>query len=134
MRRTFSLIAAVITALATLTAPAHASVLLDASGSGDANGASWFVHPFEVTEPGPLTVTVDWTDPTASVYVFLRAPDQPGNVANDRTAAKPKTLTWDVETTGTWEVAIKVKEGITCLLYTSPSPRDRQKSRMPSSA
>ena len=24
--------------------------------------------------------------------------------------------------------------GITCLLYTSPSPRDRQKSRMPSSA
>ena len=23
---------------------------------------------------------------------------------------------------------------ITCLLYTSPSPRDRQKSRMPSSA
>ena len=25
-------------------------------------------------------------------------------------------------------------EGDTCLLYTSPSPRDRQKSRMPSSA
>ena len=26
------------------------------------------------------------------------------------------------------------KDLITCLLYTSPSPRDRQKSRMPSSA
>ena len=25
-------------------------------------------------------------------------------------------------------------EGLVCLLYTSPSPRDRQKSRMPSSA
>ena len=25
-------------------------------------------------------------------------------------------------------------KGVTCLLYTSPSPRDRQKSRMPSSA
>ena len=25
-------------------------------------------------------------------------------------------------------------ENIVCLLYTSPSPRDRQKSRMPSSA
>src|SRR5678809_1583140 len=25
-------------------------------------------------------------------------------------------------------------DGYTCLLYTSPSPRDRQKSRMPSSA
>ena len=26
------------------------------------------------------------------------------------------------------------RHGISCLLYTSPSPRDRQKSRMPSSA
>ena len=26
------------------------------------------------------------------------------------------------------------RDGIFCLLYTSPSPRDRQKSRMPSSA
>ena len=29
---------------------------------------------------------------------------------------------------------IKLNEGWICLLYTSPSPRDRQKSRMPSSA
>ena len=28
----------------------------------------------------------------------------------------------------------KTGSGKTCLLYTSPSPRDRQKSRMPSSA
>ena len=27
-----------------------------------------------------------------------------------------------------------IREGMVCLLYTSPSPRDRQKSRMPSSA
>ena len=32
---------------------------------------------------------------------------------------------------GVYEV---VSEGQICLLYTSPSPRDRQKSRMPSSA
>ena len=30
--------------------------------------------------------------------------------------------------------ANKIALDITCLLYTSPSPRDRQKSRMPSSA
>ena len=42
--------------------------------------------------------------------------------------------------TGDYEKAIdqlvtyKKKNKITCLLYTSPSPRDRQKSRMPSSA
>ena len=28
----------------------------------------------------------------------------------------------------------KIHKNIVCLLYTSPSPRDRQKSRMPSSA
>ena len=28
----------------------------------------------------------------------------------------------------------RVKEMVTCLLYTSPSPRDRTRSRMPSSA
>ena len=29
---------------------------------------------------------------------------------------------------------IPIDWALTCLLYTSPSPRDRQKSRMPSSA
>ena len=33
----------------------------------------------------------------------------------------------------TWVVQ-RVHGGVVCLLYTSPSPRDRQKSRMPSSA
>ena len=34
-----------------------------------------------------------------------------------------------------WERLFYAKElSINCLLYTSPSPRDRQKSRMPSSA
>ena len=31
-------------------------------------------------------------------------------------------------------LGLKNLEELTCLLYTSPSPRDRQKSRMPSSA
>ena len=35
---------------------------------------------------------------------------------------------------GTIESAQNDDVVITCLLYTSPSPRDRQKSRMPSSA
>ena len=36
----------------------------------------------------------------------------------------------------TVKVGVKITEGNkeSCLLYTSPSPRDRQKSRMPSSA
>ena len=33
-----------------------------------------------------------------------------------------------------WQQIIRSAKLWTCLLYTSPSPRDRQKSRMPSSA
>ena len=33
-----------------------------------------------------------------------------------------------------WQSFINDRQGAICLLYTSPSPRDRQKSRMPSSA
>ena len=33
-----------------------------------------------------------------------------------------------------YEPSMKLIRIYTCLLYTSPSPRDRQKSRMPSSA
>ena len=32
------------------------------------------------------------------------------------------------------DLAIMLTESITCLLYTSPSPRDKRQSRMPSSA
>ena len=41
-----------------------------------------------------------------------------------------------VEKTGAWYSFedTKIGQGRDCLLYTSPSPRDRQKSRMPSSA
>ena len=42
----------------------------------------------------------------------------------------PKSLKSD----GKVQVKVRTAQGYTCLLYTSPSPRDRQKSRMPSSA
>ena len=45
------------------------------------------------------------------------------NVANRSVIKKVKHL-----------VALKIIYSYSCLLYTSPSPRDRQKSRMPSSA
>ena len=49
-----------------------------------------------------------------------------------------KTLTIYAFSTENWKRPIKEVDGLlklfSCLLYTSPSPRDRQKSRMPSSA
>ena len=41
---------------------------------------------------------------------------------------------WRAEYQPAMEEIRKGRRSFTCLLYTSPSPRDRQKSRMPSSA
>ena len=44
---------------------------------------------------------------------------------------------WNYPDTGEWDADRNTNEFVAmlpCLLYTSPSPRDRQKSRMPSSA
>ena len=41
---------------------------------------------------------------------------------------------WSIRTTARWMNALAHLPFVDCLLYTSPSPRDRQKSRMPSSA
>ena len=45
-----------------------------------------------------------------------------------------KKITEDVNFVPAYEEAMEKIEAKICLLYTSPSPRDRQKSRMPSSA
>ena len=42
--------------------------------------------------------------------------------------------TWGIYTYVWRYVGLAEMKAFTCLLYTSPSPRDRQKSRMPSSA
>ena len=44
------------------------------------------------------------------------------------------TLVWRMIPLFTAVAAMVAIGAFTCLLYTSPSPRDRQKSRMPSSA
>ena len=59
------------------------------------------------------------------------------NFEADDILATLATEAQDYETlivTGDRDYLQLVNESTTCLLYTSPSPRDRQKSRMPSSA
>ena len=55
-----------------------------------------------------------------------------------KTLQSRDNLVWiDLEMTGLdpdKEKIIEIATLITCLLYTSPSPRDRTRSRMPSSA
>ena len=57
-----------------------------------------------------------------------------GEMAKGGMAKGGKWIQSAIKKPGALREALGVKEGKTCLLYTSPSPRDLSTSRMPSSA
>ena len=65
---------------------------------------------------------------------LLIVDDEPSVVRSLKRAIRPSGYV--IHTAGSGQEAMKVlaNNNVACLLYTSPSPRDRQKSRMPSSA
>ena len=68
--------------------------------------------PIEVVTPEPVTETYSLSDGSSLTWVGYEDGNEEGH-----------------NHSGT----VSIKSG-SCLLYTSPSPRDRQKSRMPSAA
>ena len=64
-------------------------------------------------------------------HVFNKAKE--ANIGEVIVAAEDQEIFNDVKNNGGNAILTSNKHK-TCLLYTSPSPRDRQKSRMPSSA
>ena len=82
------------------------------------------------------TVTNAWYEAWSKRF------DQAKNAESDREAKKEAVMA-EIENglslCGVTAIEDKLQDGVpdcisACLLYTSPSPRDRQKSRMPSSA
>ena len=69
----------------------------------------------------------DVIDPTGAVIVGanVKLTNSSTGVTRETVSASDGSFRIDAVDPGTYKV---------CLLYTSPSPRDRQKSRMPSSA
>ena len=68
---------------------------------------------------------------------WIQAEDlQPGDVllTPDGVATVDNINIWDSNPTLVWGLTVDIDHTFTCLLYTSPSPRDKRQSRMPSSA
>ena len=71
-----------------------------------------------------------------------KKPDLAGNISNSQDIVDNDNWFWDNVLMGCLDVysnsfgnlGYRFPTSKPCLLYTSPSPRDRQKSRMPSSA
>ena len=71
---------------------------------------------------------------TGKMENYLRLKQIPYRLESMQFPAERKVLEWEL---GVMQMpAIILPDGryMTCLLYTSPSPRDRTRSRMPSSA
>ena len=111
---------------------------------GDANGDNVFDLTVTGTDPDGLsvsqTVAVTVTDvneapvitsPTA-VSVAENQTSVPNATATDADAGD--TVTFTLTGTDANLFNLDATTGLLCLLYTSPSPRDRTRSRMPSSA
>ena len=74
-----------------------------------------------------------------SAYNFSKRPLDESVIVSVNGVSKTFSMTgfrigWSVANAAITQAMVKVQAQVSCLLYTSPSPRDRQKSRMPSSA
>ena len=83
---------------------------------------------------GRVTAELDW-----GFYLYDGIRNANPNPHPKYGYERPMFYTYKINDEDGWNyfrLAFKVRvwEGLTCLLYTSPSPRDRTRSRMPSSA
>ena len=80
----------------------------------------------------PYTSRIEEQGVTAyTIYNHMLLPAAFGSIEESYHHLKEHVQIWDVAAERQVEISGKDSS---CLLYTSPSPRDRQKSRMPSSA
>ena len=73
---------------------------------------------------------------TSNQFYYQSTGTKPGRRASQTTTWRdPNTqLNYEIDNLVIVDKVVEIKLDPDCLLYTSPSPRDRQKSRMPSSA
>ena len=77
------------------------------------------------------TSSADYGNFVQAVQDAIDAYTGAGSVAFDQTTG---TIAWTAGSDGDTMTDLVISLSLTCLLYTSPSPRDRTRSRMPSSA
>lgn len=117
--------AIVMVSLASVRVPANATTSTF-SGSVDAAGTTFRWHPFDVTELGTITATLDWDNAGADLNLFLQDPTRT-QVAKATTTGKPETLRYDATQLGTWRIGVKAKTGSASYAVTvehSVSPPD----------
>lgn len=107
-------LAALAVAVPLATSAGAATQTATFNGRVDASTASaprLVVHPFDVGETGTITATLDWTDATANLDLFLKDPAGT-QVATAGTKNKPETITFEATVTGKWKINVRAATGV----------------------
>ena len=88
----------------------------------------------ETDKETPIVATPTFNDFYASVVNQVTQADLTNTLQTYEDFGAKPTGSTELDQVQSWIETTYEDLGYTCLLYTSPSPRDRQKSRMPSSA
>ena len=97
-------------------------------------GAAWGAVPPAYAPQHALVPAPYGFPPVAAPQQNVPPPPYPAVAPDNALTALERALAPKVEPTPAFLELERWVEAHVCLLYTSPSPRDRQKSRMPSSA
>ena len=93
-----------------------------------------YIDAGDIPLEGTCTISF-WINPDASpssLYFLLDKGDGGSNISTRVTQSSNNTIRFQIGSS--YFSSTDTLTNNSCLLYTSPSPRDRQKSRMPSSA
>jgi len=95
--------------------PATATITQNFTGSVTAGGTAWKQHLFDVVDDGQIQATLDWTDASANLNLFLHRKNADGTWTQMATATsttkKPEQITFAAGTVGTWRVGIRAVSG-----------------------
>lgn len=92
-----------------------ASLALEKQYTGQvaASGTSWVTHQFAVSSPGVITATLSWLQASADLNLFLKAPSGQTVAFANEGNTRPKRVSFEARTPGTYQLGIKCKEGST---------------------
>lgn len=96
-----------------LSAEAPGDTTTSVSGWADAGGQDWLTYPVEVTGPTLLEAVLAWSSTSADLNLGLRDPSGRWRTWAHAATASPETIVWDLDTVGTWTLAVSAKAGAT---------------------
>ena len=81
------------------------------SGTGSDDNGSWQVFRFDVAAGEQVDAQVIWNDPAAEIRTFLRQEGPTMLVDRDTDNNSPATMSGTASASGTWSVAVRIREG-----------------------